>query len=395
MKLNDFSENFLLLGLRINKHFNGYVDYYYGPPKLQEKVQNEKLISPNQLLEYCYNLANTIDLEDFNKQRRNFFEKTLKAINMFLRILNGEPIKYVDQIRNLYDIEPHIYDDEYYNELSHKADELYKGEGTLHQRIEKYAKQREIPSYKLKKMFNKALNIARKKTYKILPNLLPENEHTEIYLVKNQIWALYNWYKGRFISRIELNQNIPSYWTNLFWSVCHEGYPGHHTEFAIKEDLLYEKKNYFENSIFLLYTPRSVISEGIAEMAAQVLFDPYESYQLLLDKFCPNPKIENSVDELVKQSEIRFGFLNFERKLAYKKYMDGWDNKEIFKYAKNFKIFPEIRIKAMLNFISDRLTAPYAFAYTGKSLIKEKYGQRPSITEFKKLLTEQIVPSEI
>lgn len=49
----------------------------------------------------------------------------------------------------------------------------------------------------------------------------------------------------------------------------------------------------------------------------------------------------------------------------------------------------------MLEFISDELWAPYILAYQGERLIKEKYGNRPAPKHFYRLLTEQILPSDL
>ena len=49
-KLSKFGEDFLLLALRIDKHIKGYVDFYFGPEKLRQIVDNESITSPNKLL---------------------------------------------------------------------------------------------------------------------------------------------------------------------------------------------------------------------------------------------------------------------------------------------------------------------------------------------------------
>ena len=43
---DDFAINYLILGLRIDKHINGYVEHYYGPLELKRAVDIEKKNSP-------------------------------------------------------------------------------------------------------------------------------------------------------------------------------------------------------------------------------------------------------------------------------------------------------------------------------------------------------------
>ena len=51
--------------------------------------------------------------------------------------------------------------------------------------------------------------------------------------------------------------------------VAHETYPGHHTEHAWKEQLL-TRNGRLEETIVLIPTPQSVVSEGIATLAAEI-----------------------------------------------------------------------------------------------------------------------------
>ena len=48
MDLDDFAKNYLSLGLRINKLFNGYVEHYYRPPEIKRRVDLENKLSPIQ-----------------------------------------------------------------------------------------------------------------------------------------------------------------------------------------------------------------------------------------------------------------------------------------------------------------------------------------------------------
>ena len=42
----------------------------------------------------------------------------------------------------------------------------------------------------------------------------------------------------------------------------HEGYPGHHTEFLLKEVLLYEGRGYAEHMIGLLVAPMDITARN-------------------------------------------------------------------------------------------------------------------------------------
>ena len=60
---------------------------------------------------------------------------------------------------------------------------------------------------------------------------------------------------------------------DLVTLAAHEAYPGHHTEHVVKEQLLVRDQGFLEESIQLVPTPQSLVSEGIAELGLEVVMD--------------------------------------------------------------------------------------------------------------------------
>ncbi len=395
MDLDNFARSYIVLGLRINHHINGYVEHFYGPLELKEIIDAEGKVPTRNLLDDCTNLLGLIKDQGFNEKRQAFLEKTLHAVYTLLRKLNGENIPYLELVENLYDFKPKLYEDKFFYDLSSKAEYFYQGKGSLATRIKNYARRRTIPVKNVKNQFLKALDIARKQTNKIFPEVLPDYERIKVVEVKDQTWPFYCWYLGNYQSRIEVNISRNHYWTQLLDIACHEGYPGHHMERLIKEQLLYHDKGYFESSILQIYTPEMVISEGIGTLAERVIFDRTESSEILLDFFLPNLKKEDSLEVLVAQSEIREGFKRFEGNLAYLKYVNELSDDKLIKYARSFEVIPDEGIEAMMAFISDEIWAPYILVYQGERLITDSLGNKPSPRNFLKLLSEQTLPSDL
>jgi hypothetical protein len=138
------------------------------------------------------------------------------------------------------------------------------------------------------------------------------------------------------------------YWTTLLAAAAHEGYPGHHTEFSVKEWKLYRELNQFEHSILLLNSPKLIISEGIAELATNVLFSYQDQAEIGLQNFCLNPLKEDSVDVLIMQNEVKGKIPLFWHNLAYHALIDKWNEKELIRYATDFEIFSQNDIKNQL-----------------------------------------------
>ena len=114
IELDDFAKDYILLGLRINKHIDGYVEHYYGSPKLKKIVDSEELSSPNNLLNNWNDLKTRLQKQNFEKKRYRFLDSTLTAIKTILRKLNGERIPYLEQVKNLFNFEPVLYEDDFF-----------------------------------------------------------------------------------------------------------------------------------------------------------------------------------------------------------------------------------------------------------------------------------------
>ena len=280
MSLSNFGKEYLLLGLRLNKLIDGFVDAYYGPIELKKIVDNEHTNSPETLLKTCRTLKKKLVDQGFAMDRVKFLEKMLDAIETSLEILNGRKMSFLEQVFNTYDIKPELMDDSVFYKVKEELEGLYEGSGPLFDRIKEARQKQELPNDKIEGTFIRALQISREKTNEIFPGLLPKDEELTVNIVKNEPWSAYNWYLGNYKSRIDVNTDLPIEWTSFLKLATHEGYPGHHTEHAIKEKKLYQEENRFEHAILLIPTPESVIAEGIGNTGIHMLYSAREKMRI-------------------------------------------------------------------------------------------------------------------
>ena len=79
------------------------------------------------------------------------------------------------------------------------------------------------------------LAVLRERTQALVP--LPADEEFALELVAGEPWSAFNYYLGRHRSRIVVNTDLPFSGAEIVHLAAHEGYPGHHTEHATKEEL--------------------------------------------------------------------------------------------------------------------------------------------------------------
>jgi len=399
--LSKFGEDFLLTALRINKHIEGYVDFYYGPEKFSQIVDNEAKTSPRKLLIVLINLLNKLDLQGYDIKRERYLEKILTAMRTSIELLNGIEISIEDQFLKFYDVALQPANESELKNLKIEYEAAYSGTGSLEERINQLRIKRRVPEEKVFEFFKRALQITEKRTKELFINLLPENEQILLDLTQeknnNKIkWACYEWYLGNYNSRIEVNPKFNMYWTVLLMYSAHEGYPGHHTEFSVKEQALYRDLYQFEHSIFLLNSPKLIISEGIADLAINVLFSFRDQVEIGLNEFCPDMSKEDSLEAMIAQFEVRDKLRLFWYNFAYHALIDNYTDEELISYGKNYELFGEDDLRNQIKRIKDPLYSKNAFTYNlGTNIIKKKYGKFPSVKDFRYLLTNPILPSDM
>jgi len=401
VKLSKFGGEFLLLALRINKHIKGYVDFYFGPENLKQLVENESITSPKKLLNDSNALIKQLGTQSFNKQREHYINKLLIAMKTSTEILNGADISFGDRFLRTYDVPLQSFDESELYDLKEEFNIAYEGSGSLGGRLSKLREQRKIPKSDVFVLFNKALKIVKNRTKELFPNLLPEKEQIKIELIGNRNnykakWSYYERYLGNYMSRIEVNPNYNMYWSSLLDAAAHEGYPGHHTEFAVKEYCLYFKMSQFEHSILLINSPTLIISEGIANTALNTLFSYRNQAEISLKEFCSNTHEEVPLNTLIKQYSVKRKLEQFSYNLAYHALLDKWSEEKLTRYATGFEIFSKEDINNRMKLLKDPLHSTTSFSYfLGSKLILNKFSEFPSVKNFINLLTKPILPSDL
>ena len=339
--------------------------------------------------------------QGYDKKRERYLEKMLTAMRTSIEILNGIEIPIKEQFLRLYDVVLQPIKEAELDNLKEEFNAVYGGPGSLEKRMNDLRIRRTVPEGKVFELFKKALNITRSRTKELFVDLLPENEHVNIELVQNNNtnkakWTYYNWYMGNLSSRVEVNPNYNMYWTLFLPAAAHEGYPGHHTEFIVKEQRLYRELNQFEHSILLLNSPKLIISEGLANTAVNMLFNYREQAEISLREFCLDSSKESSIEVLIAQSKVKGKLTLFGYNFAYRALIDGWSEEKLIRYATSFEILSQENIKNRIKLFFNPIHSTTTFSYNiGSKLIINKYGEFPSVKNFQDLLINPILPSDL
>src|SRR5580658_4111495 len=140
---------YLLLGLGIGRHIDGFVDAYYGPPALAERVTLAPAASPERLVEDSRALLSALnagvpldadnDAEPVSAsgsaRRRRWLRAQTVGLWTTARRLAGEPIGYAEEVESCYGVRPRPVPDEEFAEAHRRLEEALPGSGPLPERL--------------------------------------------------------------------------------------------------------------------------------------------------------------------------------------------------------------------------------------------------------------------
>src|SRR5262249_21780101 len=235
---------------------DGLVDAYYGPAELKEQVDAEETIDAAELATDAKALRD--ELPD------GWLRDQVHGCWTYARVLAGEQISYSDEVEGCYGVRPERTPESVYEQAHAELDELLPGDGSLYDRRQEWRTRHLCPGDKALELIADLLPLMRDRTQAL--QALPEGEALIVEPVTDEPWWAFNYYLGNLQSRVVLNTDVPTTGLDVVHLVAHEVYPGHHTEHAVKEQLLIRDQGHIEEGIQLVPTPQAVLSEGIAEV---------------------------------------------------------------------------------------------------------------------------------
>ena len=388
---------YLTLALEIERIFPGFVDAYMGPESLRNRANSGRLPEPAALLDRAERLLTDVAISDYDTNRKEFLRAQVTGIVTSCRKLAGQDIPYVEEVGASFDIEVEAIPDAVLDASLAALDEVLPGVGPVRERQIAYKRQFIVDQKTAAHLIDLILTETRLQTSQFVE--LPAHESIEIAFVTDQPWSGYNWYLGNGMSRVDINTDLPIYAHVLPGLVAHEGYPGHHTEHALKDLLLFQGHGYAEHAIQLINTPECVISEGIAVLAEEFAFGTTDQADWLATVLMPAAglTIDPDVHRRIARASRHLRAVGSNAALLY--HLEGRSVREVVQYLQHYGLGTEAEAEKRFSFISNSLWRPYIFTYSvGRELLGawiDQSGPDERLNRFRRVLTEQITPSQV
>ena len=394
---------YILLAFRIHRLVQKayecpFVEAYYGPSEWRFQVESESELAASELVHQAMMLADALPAQGFVPNRVTYLGKHVKAMEILCRKLSGEYFSLREEAGFYLDIHPEWTREEEFEKAHALYEKVLPGNGSLAERLRTYRTELAYPEEHmndLSQSIDMAFAEARRRTSSFIE--LPDGEAIEIQYLAEWEYDAAAYYKGNFRTQIVMNvASTAAYISRLFdHKVCHEGYPGHHTEYGLKEKYLYLDEGYIEQSICLTLCPQCVIQEGIAMLAHEMIFAEGEAEQWLVEHIYR--PLHKDVDAIVllriRQASQILGSVWDNAALLLD---EGRSEQEVAHYFTKYMLLEEKRAAQMVTHLKHPIRGRNELTYAnGQKLMRPWLQGADMHAVFRRFLTEQFTPSQL
>jgi hypothetical protein len=392
IETGELIERYLDLGLALGRHVDGFVDAYYGPPALADRVAAEPPRSLRRLAIDTRSLLGALDAGDgdLDLTRRRWLRAQVVGLRTSALKLAGEPIRYADEVESCYGVRPVHVDEDAFALAHSQLDEVLPGSGPLHDRYVAWRESQVVPVDVLPRAVESLTEDLRSRTRALFG--LPDGESVEWELVSDKPWSGFNYYLGALRSRVAINTDLPVLSLSLAHLVAHETYPGHHTEHCRKEVGLVRQRRFLEESIFLVGTPQCLLAEGLADLGLEIVFGARP--EPVVASHLQPLGVPYDADVAARVSEVSqaLGFVRGNAGLLL--HEDGVDVDVVTDYVARWGLLPRERAAKTVQFLTDPTWRSYMTCYVeGLPLCRRWVDGDPA--RFERLVTEQLTPADL
>jgi hypothetical protein len=383
-------ERYVTLCLRVGAHVGDFVDAYIGPASLRDAALADGPHDPEALRDEALALLEDATREGLEDDRVEWLIGQLRGIECVAARLAGDDITWSDQVERCFGIRPGHVDEELFRASHERLDEVLPGAGDLSSRYNAWLDSVIVPNQTLPRVLEALSMELRRRTGEIVE--LPAGERVDYETVTGEPWQAFNDYRGDLASLVQVNLDMPRTIVDVVAIVAHEAYPGHHTERACKEQLLYRDRSRLETCVMISSAPESVIAEGIATNAPEeVLGDDGVGslLEIVVDLDFP-------IDPAVAEGILREERWSYEvaANVARMLHEDEITPKEAESYLREWGLDSPERAAKSVEFLMDPGSWAYMTAYTdGRRLCRSFMDRHPD--GFRRLLTEQLTVSSL
>ncbi|MBV8461750.1 MAG: hypothetical protein JO368_00545 [Acidimicrobiales bacterium] len=396
-------ERYLGLGLGLGRHIDGLVDAYYGPQRLSELAATGPPVDPGRLAAEARELLADVEAGaplgspegssepgGDDAARRHWLEAQVRGLLTTARKLAGELVGYEEEVEACYGVAPRRVEEDVFAAAHARLEEVVPGDGPLAERLVDWREAHAVPPDRLEAAIGSLVEDLRARTRTLFG--LPDGERVDFELVRDEPWSGFNYYLGDLRSRVAVNVDLPVLSIGLAHLVAHESYPGHHTEHTRKEVGLVRRRQWWEESVFLVGTPQCLLAEGLADLGLEVVMGRRPE-GVVAEHLRPlGIRYDAEVVAAVAEAGEALGAVR--QNAAFRLHVDGADPDVVIGEVARFGLQSRERAQKIVEFLTHPTWRAYLTCYVeGLPLCRAFVDGDPA--RFERLLSEQLTPDQL
>jgi hypothetical protein len=371
------AERYVRLGLQVGRHVEGIVDAYFGPPGLAQDVEGAPPVEPPALVAEAEALLEELD--------DCWLRDQVSGLRAYTGVLAGDIVPYADEVEECFGVRPERTDEEVFTAAHERLESLLPGDGPLSERLERWEASIRIPPGEVQRVAAAVIEEARAQTRGLFG--LPRGEDVELEIVRDEPWLAFCAYQGDLRSRIQINVDLPISGIEMLGLTLHETYPGHHAERCTKENVLVRRGGLLEETIVLVPTPQSLVSEGIAKLAPTLLLEGDGGAALA--EVVRGAGIELDLAHALAVQRAREPLAWVGVNAALLLHEEGADEADVRAYLERWELVTPGLSAHIVRFLQEPTSRTYVLTYpAGRELCRAYVAGDP--TRFRRLLSEQV-----
>ncbi len=323
-QLQSAAEEYVTLALTLNLHQEGEVDSYFGPAALQPDSARplpELYADTESLIQE----VSALEVPDSSERQQNLIARLEHLLLVLDFLQNPDSLSFAEEASTLYqlpmtelppktrmdeqgrvvfiDYEPTAAELEQ-TRITEELNALLTGRGSLPFRVASLQARHMVPLDKREAVFARALEACRAAAAEHWE--LPANETLNVEWTRD-VSAPWHRYIGSYQSELQINPLTIGFIGNMVDVACHEGYPGHHAQFLLKEMTFPAGTMPVEEKLVLLRSPEAILREAAGDYGVNLAFTYEERLAFERDVLFPLAGLDTGeletylqVHELVK-----------------------------------------------------------------------------------------------
>ncbi|HEX6514136.1 MAG TPA: hypothetical protein VF049_01070, partial [Nocardioidaceae bacterium] len=164
----DVPERYVLLCLRVDRHVDGFVDAYIGPPEWRRTVAAEAPADPRRLRDEARTLLDGVGDADLADDRRRWLLGQLRAVECVTDRLAGAEIGWADEVERCLGVRPTRTGTDVFEAVHRRLEAALPGSGTLRERYSGWDARNALPRDRIEPVLERLRDVLRPRAHAIV-----------------------------------------------------------------------------------------------------------------------------------------------------------------------------------------------------------------------------------